>query len=119
MVYFGEEKAALFPLLDDVFRTRPTAVWCELLAAAELRFAPVRDHAEVVADPAVWANGYLTKAHGPDGEVDVVAAPVSFSDTPASAPATAPELGQHTEEILLELGYDWEQIAALSAAGAT
>ena len=54
-----------------------------------------------------------------DGEVDVVASPVRFSDTPAGLPATAPELGQHTEEILLELGYTWDDIAALGAGGAT
>jgi formyl-CoA transferase len=79
----------------------------------------VRTHADVVADPAVWANGYLQNVSTPAGEVAVVASPVRFSGTPAQPGAVAPELGQHTEEVLLELGYSWEQIAALSSEGAT
>ena len=118
-LYFEEERAALFPLLDDVFRARPTAEWCDLLAAAGLRFAPVRDHREVVADPSVWDNGYLVRAPAQDGsETPVVAAPVRFSATPAEVRADLPELGQHTEEVLLELGYTWDDIGELSAAGA-
>ena len=71
----------LFPLLDEAFAAASTAEWCERLDAAGVRNAPVRDHAEVIADPNVWANGYLATVDG----VDVVAAPVSFSDTPAAA----------------------------------
>ncbi|SVA33997.1 uncharacterized protein METZ01_LOCUS86851, partial [marine metagenome] len=44
--------------------------------------------------------------------------PIRMSDTPPSPAAAAPELGQHTEEVLLELGYDWDRIAALREAGA-
>ena len=118
-LYFEEERAALFPLLDEVFRTRPTGEWCEVLGAAGLRFAPVRDHGEVVADPMVWDNGYLVRAPAQDGtETAVVAAPVRFSATPAEVRADLPELGQHTEEVLLELGYTWDDIGELSAAGA-
>jgi crotonobetainyl-CoA:carnitine CoA-transferase CaiB-like acyl-CoA transferase len=116
--YWNEDKAALFPILDELFRTRTTDEWCALLDGAGLRHAPVRDHAAVVADPAAWANGFFAKVDGPTGEETVVAAPVRFSDTAARSPAGAPELGQHTEEVLLELGYSWEDIAALSAEGA-
>ena len=112
--YWDEEKAALFPLLDEAFSTADTATWCERLGAAGLRHAPVRDHAEVIADPDVWANGYLVNVDG----TDVVAAPVRFSATPAQPSAVAPELGQHTEEVLLELGYSWDDIARLQDAGA-
>ena len=117
-LYWDAEKAELFPILDEVFKTRPTAEWCDALGAAGLRYAPVRDHAQVIADPAVWENGYLAKVEGPTGEISVVAAPVRFSDTPARSPAVAPELGQHTEEILLELGYSWDEITALRDASA-
>ena len=62
----------------------------------------------------MWANGYLTNVDG----VDVVAAPVAFSATPARPAAVAPELGEHTEQVLLELGYSWDDIARLQDAGA-
>jgi crotonobetainyl-CoA:carnitine CoA-transferase CaiB-like acyl-CoA transferase len=112
-LYWEADKAELFPLLDEAFVAEPTAVWCQRLDAAGVRNAPVRDHAEVIADPNVWANGYLARVEGDD----LVAAPVSFSDTPAQPSAAIPELGQHTEEVLLELGYTWDDIGRLQAAG--
>jgi crotonobetainyl-CoA:carnitine CoA-transferase CaiB-like acyl-CoA transferase len=116
--YFDDEKGHLFPQLDALLATRTTAEWCQVFGAAGIRHAPVRNHAEVVADPSVWANGYLQNVSTPTGEVAVVASPVRFSATPAHPGAVAPELGQHTEEVLLELGYSWEEIAALSSEGA-
>ena len=116
-LYSEDDKMRLFPLLDDAFRTRPTDEWCELLAAAGMRHAPVRDYSDVVADDGAWENGYLVKALGAAGEITVPGSPVRFSDTPARAAAEAPELGQHTEEVLLEVGYTWEQISELSESG--
>jgi crotonobetainyl-CoA:carnitine CoA-transferase CaiB-like acyl-CoA transferase len=112
------DKAALFPILDEAFATRTTKEWCDLLASAGLRHAAVRNHAEVVADPAVWDNEYLATVSDSSGDAVVVAPPVRFSATPAHLGAAAPELGQDTEEVLLELGYGWDQIAELRAAGA-
>jgi len=118
LLYFQDDKAELLPILESVFVTKTTAEWCDLLGAAGLRFAPVRNHAEVASDPGVRANGYIAPAIAPEGSVDVVTTPVRFSDSSSSHTAHVPELGQHTEEVLLETGFSWDEIADLSAAGA-
>jgi crotonobetainyl-CoA:carnitine CoA-transferase CaiB-like acyl-CoA transferase len=118
LVYWAATKAKLFPILDTIFRTRPSREWAEILGRAGLRYAVVRDHADVIADPSVWENGYLARVAGPAGDEDVVATPVRFSATPAEPSVFAPELGQHTEEVLLEAGLTWEEIGALRDASA-
>ena len=121
LLYFEDDKAELWPTLDEVFATKTTEEWCRLLGAAGLRFAPVRGHAEVADDPGVVANGYIERVEGLDAsgtETRVVRAPVRFSEQVPVVQTQVPELGHHTEEVLLEIGYSWDDIAALSAAGA-
>lgn len=120
LLYDEDVKARLFPILAEAFATRSTQEWCKVLGEAGLRFAPVRDHAEVLAEPGAWENGYLRSVASSSGEeITVPGSPVRFSATPARASATTPELGQHTEEVLLELGYSWEEIAHLAEQNAT
>jgi crotonobetainyl-CoA:carnitine CoA-transferase CaiB-like acyl-CoA transferase len=113
-LYTETVKAELFPILSAALATRPTSDWCQLFLEAGIRHAPVRDYAEVVADDGAWENGYFARV---DGQV-MVRAPVRFSDTPARVLTTLPELGQHTEEVLLEAGFSWEDITRLSDEGA-
>jgi crotonobetainyl-CoA:carnitine CoA-transferase CaiB-like acyl-CoA transferase len=73
---------------------------------------------EVFRDRQVVANGYLRELGEPgQSPVTVVRPPVSFEAVDATAGRRAPEHGQHTEEILLELGYEWADIARFQAAG--
>jgi crotonobetainyl-CoA:carnitine CoA-transferase CaiB-like acyl-CoA transferase len=70
----------------------------------------------------MWTNGYFleleSSATADGAATSVVGTPVRFSDTPSRAAADAPELGQHTEEVLLEIGYTWDEIAHLQERGA-
>jgi formyl-CoA transferase/CoA:oxalate CoA-transferase len=107
---------ALYEVLDDRFLARTTAEWIALLEAHDMICAP---YADLVVDPQALANDYLpTVQHPTLGATQIVGFPWRFSETPAEAAAAPPELGQHTEEILLALGYDWEQIGALREAKA-
>ncbi len=114
-LYFGDTKRAVFDELASTFRTRSTREWCTLLTEHRIRHAPVRDHAALVDDPGVWANGYLARTSTGD---PIVVSPVRFSDTPARAGEGAPALGEHTDHILREAGLTDEEIAALRAANA-
>ena len=118
MLYSAETKHALHRILSEIFPTRTTAEWSARLLAAGQRFAPVRDYAAVTADPNMWENGYLTELDHPEwGKVTMAGVPIRMSDTPMVPGTFLAELGQHTEEILLDLGYDWEQIADLQSSG--
>jgi crotonobetainyl-CoA:carnitine CoA-transferase CaiB-like acyl-CoA transferase len=67
----------------------------------------------------VQANGYLSPLRHPDkGDYQVVSAPLRFQRTPGGPQGPAPEVGQHTELTLLDLGYTWEEVTALKEQGA-
>ena len=68
--------------------------------------------------PQVLANDYIVDFDHPQhGATKMVGLPVGLSETPGAVREPAPELGQHTEEVLLEMGLDWEKIAALKESG--
>jgi crotonobetainyl-CoA:carnitine CoA-transferase CaiB-like acyl-CoA transferase len=105
-------------IIDELFATRTYEQWKSVLANLSGAWAPVQMASELVDDPQVRANGYLPRIHRSDGkEYDLVANPVQMNET-ADELQPAPEHGQHTEEILLELGLDWDAIAAYKQAGA-
>ena len=118
LLYSPEDKIALFEILNEIFPNKTTAEWCELLDAAGCRFAPVNDYAQAAADPHARINGYVVDVEHPEwGAGSAVGTPIKLSDTPATPGVVAPQLGQDTELILVELGYSWDDIAAMRDAG--
>ncbi len=108
----------LIQILDEEFAERPAADWVKLLGARGMFCAHVQDYAAIANDPQVLANGYIVEVARPDGDpVRMVATPVQMSKSPLEIRGLAPEHGQHTEEILLEAGYSWDEIETLRAGG--
>ena len=114
----SEARAELVAIIDEVFPTRTLDEWEAVLTGAGVRYGLVRDYEAIVADEAMYENGYLRRVEHPDGKRVVVGTPIRMSETPLEPGAVAPELGQHTEEVLLEHGYTWEDIGALRDEGA-
>lgn len=109
----AENRMELFKILDERFMSKTMAEWKPLFA--EIPSGPIQNLLEVVNDPQARANDYyVTLDHPNYGPMEVVAPPVKFSRTPATVRTAAPEFGQHTEEVPLELGYTWEDIQRFS-----
>jgi crotonobetainyl-CoA:carnitine CoA-transferase CaiB-like acyl-CoA transferase len=111
MMEHGQE---LMQLLDQIFATKPRAEWMKLFAERDLPFAPIQRPSDLVNDPQAIANDYIMEFDHPTyGREKVVGFPCHFSETPPSLRRPCPEIGQHTEEVLVELGYTWDDIARL------
>ena len=112
-----EHREECIAILDEEFAKHTLEEWKEKLDTMEGVWAPMQSQLELHDDPQAIANGYLPQLTTPEGvDFALVAAPVQFDETPAEL-RTAPEHGQHTEEILLERGMDWERLAALKEDG--
>jgi crotonobetainyl-CoA:carnitine CoA-transferase CaiB-like acyl-CoA transferase len=98
---------------------RPTAAWLEVLATRDVWCAPVQTFDDVVADPQVEHNRLLTTVPHPNGggDVRVVGVPMRFSATPGTIRSGPPAVGQHTDEVLRELGFDDEDVRSMRAEG--
>jgi crotonobetainyl-CoA:carnitine CoA-transferase CaiB-like acyl-CoA transferase len=104
-------------VLADIFVSAPLDVWRSRFATLVAPWEAVADSLEVGRDPQAVANGYITAVEHPLGPtVHVVRAPVTFDGSPPDL-GVAPEFGQHTEEVLLELGRSWSEITELKETG--
>ncbi len=99
-------------LLDEVFPTKTTDEWMALLNAIDVLATPVQNYRDILNSEQALANGYISEMDHPQiGKVKVVGTPLSLSETPLSTATPPPELGQHSEEVLLEAGFSWPDIA--------
>lgn len=109
--------AELRAVLQALLAQRTLAEWSELLAKFDAPWAPVQNTREFRDDPQVVANGFLCDVRDDSSGMQLVRAPFTVGEAPAELPRS-PELGEHTEAILLELGWPWDDIEALKTAGA-
>ena len=110
--------AALFPIVEEAFLSRTLEEWKPRLDKAGLVWAPIQDLTEVARDPQARDNDFFVAYdHPTHGRIEVVADPVKLGQVEPRVVSPAPEHGQHTEEVLLEHGYTWDDIARFKDQG--
>ncbi|MBI4334573.1 MAG: CoA transferase [Chloroflexi bacterium] len=114
-----QHRVELISILDGAFAARPRAQWLKLLEeGGDFIYGSVQTVPEVVEDPQVLANEYITQYDHPGyGPSRTIGFPYKFSKTQASIRRAPPELGQHTEEVLQEIGYTWDDISRFKDDG--
>jgi len=113
-----ENAEACIARLDEAFGSRPLAHWKEALDTFDGVWSPFQTLDELYDDVQVQANGYLpTMTAGNGQDVALVASPAQFDEEPVRV-QRAPEHGEHTEQVLLDAGYGWDQLAAMKESRA-
>jgi crotonobetainyl-CoA:carnitine CoA-transferase CaiB-like acyl-CoA transferase len=106
-------------VLDEIFPRKSSREWLQELTAADILATEVVDYRTMLKSEQARVNGYLLELDHPvAGKVLVSGTPVTINGEVTTEARQAPEHGQHTEEVLLELGYTWEEIGALRDSGA-
>lgn len=111
--------AAMVALLDPVFASQPLAYWKAALDQGRVIFGVVQTFDEIIRDPQMLANDILVPLENPHGEAALtVNSPMQVTGVAKVAPRLAPELGQHSVDVLRELAFNDAEIAELRACGA-
>ncbi|MGW1761975.1 CaiB/BaiF CoA transferase family protein [Streptomyces mirabilis] len=114
----AKNATALSELLDAEFRSRPFADWQDALARERVTYSLIQTPEEAARDPQLRANDIVVPLEGVSGLEYTVSNPVSLRGVPKVPAKRAPELGEHNDEILAELGFAPADIALLRAKGA-
>ena len=115
----AENCEQLISIIDRAASAKSREQWLTLCRERGLICAPVNTVQDIATDPQIAANGYVFDFdHEVLGKTKTIGFPLSFSRLQPEVKTGAPELGQHTEEILLESGYSWEEIEGFRERGA-
>ena len=108
----------IYAAIADIFVTRTTAEWMRVLEEADIPYTPLRTIDDLVADPHLGAIGFFTEVEHPtEGKIKSMRTPSTWSDSKTESPRPAPTLGEHSREILEELGLVEQSIEDLFAKG--
>src|SRR6266700_3976639 len=108
----------LTAILDEVFGAQPMAHWYEVFSGIHVTFGAVRAPQEVIEDPQLRANDIVVPLEGAGGKLtSTISSPIQVHGVTKVSAKRAPELGEHNEEILQELGFDTKQIDSFLASG--
>ena len=109
----------LTAILDELFSSQPMAHWREAFDQAHVTFGVVQSPSDVAKDPQLMANDFVVPLEGAGGHLQfTVSSPIQVHDVAKVPARRAPELGEHNEEILKQLGFDAQEIDGLRASGA-
>ena len=112
-------RQALEAELESTLIHRPAQEWVDVLLGAGVPAGPIYDYAQVFEDPQTRARQMMVEMDHPvEGRIRGLGIPVKLSETPGSVRRAAPLLGEHTGELLAELGYTQDEIQALREKGA-
>ena len=114
----ARNSAELVTIIEGIFRTKTYAEWIEILLLNKLVWSPVKTPLEVTRDEQAKANEFFVEwDHPKHGRIKVLNNPIKLSKTPAEIRMRAPDLGEHTDQVLQESGYSETEIAEMRKTG--
>ena len=113
-----ENRVALREILEDLFLGKTLDEWKQLLDQSGLPYAPVQNLQEVINDPQAKENDFFVSYDHPTyGRIGGVTNPIKLTSKQDTVRMPAAEFSQHTEEVLIEYGYTWEDIVQFKDQG--
>ena len=114
-----QNMAQLTAILDEVFGSQPMTHWHEVFSGVHVTFGPVQGPQDVISDPQLWANDIVVPLEGVGGKLtSTISSPIQVHGVTKVPAKRAPELGEHNEQVLAQLGFSATEIEGLHASGA-
>jgi crotonobetainyl-CoA:carnitine CoA-transferase CaiB-like acyl-CoA transferase len=109
----------VYDLLAEILKTRSTTSWMALLEKADIPVAPMNHIDDLLTDPHLTSSEFfIEEDHPTEGAMVAMRTPTGWSDSTPDVPRPAPRHGEHTEQVLRELGYGDDEIAEMERSGA-